>query len=432
MVPQDKRVTSILRFGWKTPRALLFLLCSSLVMAPLPAQIRHVIHISVDGLRGDLLHGLLDAPGAQYPGFSRLRAEGAVTFNARCDFDFSSTTPNHIGMVTGLPVLAPASAPSWQQHGYQINISVPTHILQVNGVPPAYKFSVFDRVHDRGGRTMLLVSKSKLAILDRSYNEVNGAPDVEGEDNGRDKIDITFANDGDSSILAAVLVARMEADFPAYTFMHIFDPDAAGHGSGWGSMNWQLAVKHADSLLGFILSALELRPALKRATALVVTADHGGGVPLLTHVDPVHRENYTIPLIMWGPGVPAGSDAYALFANRRDPGVGRPFPDALDPPLRNTDTGNIAMALLGLPPVQESYFRPDWADGLRLRPLADGRVECVWPMYLTGWTLETSVDLQAGTWGPVDPAPVAEVTHWRHVQSLDPTQQRFFRLRAPR
>ena len=171
MVPQDKRVTSILRFGWKTPRALLFLLCSSLVMAPLPAQIRHVIHISVDGLRGDLLHGLLDAPGAQYPGFSRLRAEGAVTFNARCDFDFSSTTPNHIGMVTGLPVLAPASAPSWQQHGYQINISVPTHILQVNGVPPAYKFSVFDRVHDRGGRTMLLVSKSKLAILDRSYNE---------------------------------------------------------------------------------------------------------------------------------------------------------------------------------------------------------------------------------------------------------------------
>jgi hypothetical protein len=214
--------------------------------------------------------------------------------------------------------------------------------------------------------------------------------------------------------------------------MHIVDPDAAGHGSGWGSMNWQLAVKHADSLLGFILSALELRPALKRATALVVTADHGGGVPLLTHVDPIHRENYTIPLIVWGPGVPAGSDAYALFANRRDPGVGRPFPDALDPPLRNTDTGNIAMALLGVPPVQESYFRPDWADGLRLRPLADGRVECVWPMYLTGWTLETSVDLQAGTWGPVDPAPVAEVTHWRHVQSLDPTQQRFFRLRAPR
>jgi len=396
------------------------------------APVEHVIHISVDGLRGDLLRGLLEAPGRSYPAFARLRAEGAVTFNARCDHDSSSTTPNHTGMVTGLPVRAPASAPSWQQHGYWTNYTVPTDVLHLNGAPVGYKHSVFDRVHDRGGRTMLLVSKNKLALFDRSYNGEHGAPDLEGEDNGRDKIDITFSNDADSSVLVAVLIARMEVDLAEYTFLHIFDPDSAGHGSGWGSLNWQLAVKHADSMIGLILSALELRPALKATTALVVTSDHGGGAPLFNHVDPAPPENYTIPLMIWGPGVPRGVDAYALFANRADPAGGRPANDAAVPPLRNVDTGNIAMALLGLPPVQDSYFRPEWAGGLAVTLQEGGQIECAWPAWWAGWTLEASPRLEAGTWVAVEAAPGQSGGFWRHIERRDQAAPRFFRLRAPR
>jgi len=394
-------------------------------------RIRHVIHISVDGLRGDLLKGMMEAPGGSFRALARLRAEGAATFNARCDYDVSTTVPNHTCMVTGLPVRAPASAPAWQQHGYEENYDGPTDTLHEQGIPVRYKHSVFDRVHDRGLRTLLLTSKSKLALFDRSYDAVHGAPDLDGPDDGRDKIDLALTNDGDSSILVAVLIAHMETDFPAYTFLHLFDPDIAGHLSGWGSLNWQLAVKHADSMVGLILSALDLRPALKEATAIVLTADHGGGAPLLTHLDPLRPENYTIPVMLWGPGIPRGTEAHALFASRHDPGTGRPAHDAAAPPLRNGDTGNIAMALLGLPPVTDSYFRPAWSGGLWVAPVADGQIECSWPGFWQGWILESRASLAADSWLPVAGEPVREGARWRHVEPATAGSQRFFRLRAP-
>ena len=66
----------------------------------------HVILISVDGLRGDLLQALMDSTPASYPNFNRLRKEGASTFEARCDVDYSETLPNHVSMVLGRPVAA--------------------------------------------------------------------------------------------------------------------------------------------------------------------------------------------------------------------------------------------------------------------------------------------------------------------------------------
>ena len=65
-------------------------------------------------------------------------------------------------------------------------------------------------------------------------------------------------------------------------------------------------------------------------------------------------EDYTIPFMAWGPGIPAGANAYDVFPTRHDPGTGRP--DYNDPlqPLRNGDTGNLALSLLGLPPIPGS------------------------------------------------------------------------------
>jgi len=396
------------------------------------ARIQHVIHISVDGLRGDLLKNLLDTQAVAFANFARIQAEGAVTFNARCDHGSSSTVPNHTSMLTGLPLFAPASAQPWQQHGYNINYTVPGDTLHANGSPAQYKPSVFDRVHDRGGRTMLLASKEKFLLFDRSYDATHGAPDLDGADNGPDKIDFALVKNADSSTLMAVLIARMGEDFPAYTFVHIFDPDYAGHLYGWGSLSWQLAVKHADSMVGLVLSALELRPALKETTALVITADHGGGVPATNHIDPIHQTNYTIPLMIWGPGVPGGVDVHTLFANRGDAGAGRPMNDAETPPLRNGDTGNIALALLGLPPVTDSWYRAEWADRLSVVVRLDGLIECRWPLYLTDWTLETSTGLDGGSWAPVTAAPGVFGNHWRHVEPASLTAQKFYRLRAPR
>ena len=75
-----------------------------------------------------------------------------------------------------------------------------------------------------------------------------------------------------------------------------------------------------------------------------------------THTKADERYNYTIPFMVWGPGVQAGADLYALNQpNRKDPGTENPPYDAEEPPaIRNGDAGNLALTLLGLPAIEGS------------------------------------------------------------------------------
>jgi hypothetical protein len=85
---------------------------------------------------------------------------------------------------------------------------------------------------------------------------------------------------------------------------------------------------------------------------VILTTDHGGTGD--THTDPQDAGSYTIPTFLWGPGIPAGVDFYSILTNRYDPGEDRPDYNAPLQPLRDGDTGNLALALLGLPPVDGS------------------------------------------------------------------------------
>lgn len=398
------------------------------------ARITHVIHVSVDGLRGDFLRALVQEPGSQYFGFNRLQREGAVTYNARCDFSYSITIPNHTSMLTGRPVIAEAPLPPEIQHGYTTNYTILTDLIQVQGLPAGYKASAFDRVHDRGLRTGLFLSKEKMAIFARSWGPEYGAPDTDGVDNGRNKIDLVEIHEGNTAPLISRLVTEMDRDFPAYTFLHLCDPDYAGHGYGWTSLNWRTAVKGADAQLSILLAALDERPELKASTALILSADHGGGSPDYTHVDPDKIENYTIPLILWGPGIPAGVDPNTLFANRTDPGPERISNTNPDQPLRNGDTGNIAMALLGLPPIEGSFHRPVFAPKLEiLRYLPDQPANSVtvrWPEYLTGWKLQRSATLADEDWKDVvmPPPPPGQAAPCSFTEITPTGGRQFFRL----
>lgn len=91
-------------------KILLTLAAGALLPVLAHAKIEYVIHVTCDGLRADALKGAMDLPAnaAAYPGFRKLIAEGASTFQARCDFDYSETIPNHTGVVTGRPVTEPA------------------------------------------------------------------------------------------------------------------------------------------------------------------------------------------------------------------------------------------------------------------------------------------------------------------------------------
>ena len=49
---------------------------------------------------------------------------------------------------------------------------------------------IFSLVHDKGGSTVMYACKDKFDFPDRSWDNINGASDVTGTDNGRDKIDV--------------------------------------------------------------------------------------------------------------------------------------------------------------------------------------------------------------------------------------------------
>ena len=64
-----------------------------------------------------------------------------------------------------------------------------------------------------------------------------------------------------------------------------------------------------------------------------------------------------MPLYVWGPGVPAGADLYWLNpATRANPGSGRPPYTASPAPIRNSETANLSLDLIGLPAVPGSVI----------------------------------------------------------------------------
>jgi hypothetical protein len=335
--------------------------------------VSHVVHISVDGLAAVYLQDYVSNAPAQFPTFWFLVTNGAFTFNARCDFDNSYTLPNHASMLTGRPVLQPDGQPDTVPHGYTTDVYVPGQTLQNAGnINVPYKASAFDVVHDHGLSTALFSSKPKFAFYVESYDAVNGAPSPYGQN----KIDFNLLTDCGtnppsyiaSTPLVDALVEQLASAPWNYVFLHFGDTDWVGHDmwydGGWGSPKWSNTVAYVDGQLGRILAAIQANPALANQTALIVTADHGGGGNYCygdycySHTDETQLLNYTIPLFLWGPGIPAGADLYSLVPNRGSPGADRPDYNAQPQPLRNGDSGNLAVVLLGLPTIPGSFMRP--------------------------------------------------------------------------
>ena len=321
----------------------------------------HVIHISVDGLRGDLVEALIGDFPAQYANFKRFVDEGATTFNARTDYTHTNTIPNHTSMLMGRPVLQPAGFPNTTHHGY-INNGSPggTDTLHNSGNPNLfYVVSTFDVVHDHGLSTALYASKSKFVIYEQSYDATSGAPDTTGPNNGMDKIDIylqkSTGTPSNASNLHMDYLNDMAVNEFAYTFLHYRDPDSAGHNAGWGSVTWDNSVQNVDGYLADLFNLVETDAGLVDQTAIIVTSDHGGtGFGHGASTDP---PNFTIPVLVWGPGMAAGADLYDLNSlTRRNPGTDRPDYTETVQPIRNGGTGNLALDLLGLGSMSGSFI----------------------------------------------------------------------------
>jgi predicted AlkP superfamily pyrophosphatase or phosphodiesterase len=314
----------------------------------------HVIHISFDGLNAALLQHAIDT--GQAPNFQRLQSDGAWTFNARTDYTQSNTLPNHTCMFTGRAVRQPAGMPDLKYHGWTTN-SVPkigAALHDKHNPHVGYVASVFDVVHDAGLSTALYATKDKFILYDQSYNEHNGAP----HDYGRDKIDVYhYQNDGPPRFSASMhkrFLGDMAEQHFNYAFVHYRECDTTGHALGWGSGGWSYALRTLDGYLADVLTLVETDPVLAGRTTVIVNTDHGGTG--FSHDECLVPGNFTIPIFVWGAHVGRGELYNLNPETRADPGDARPEYSAPAQPIRNGETGNLALSLLGLGPIPGSFI----------------------------------------------------------------------------
>jgi predicted AlkP superfamily pyrophosphatase or phosphodiesterase len=235
---------------------------------PQGAVSNHVIVISIDGLRPDAIEKF-DAQVMQ-----RLLREGAYSLSARTIFP-SKTLPSHTSMLTG--VTPDVHGITWNsdqtdEHG----------VVQVE--------TVFEVAKRNGFSTAAFFSKAKLRHLQRPNS-----------------LDYVQAPRGLEVWMAAQTVEDatryMRFRRPNLMFVHIAEPDAAGHSIGWMSFAYRWAVRRADSGVGSILAAADQTYGKGNYT-VIVTADHGGhGRGHGDHSE----EDMQIPWIAYGAGVEPGA-----------------------------------------------------------------------------------------------------------------------------
>jgi predicted AlkP superfamily pyrophosphatase or phosphodiesterase len=262
---------------------------------------RHVLLVSIDGLRPDAIE-VYRAPTLQ-----RMIREGSYTLSASTIMP-SKTLPSHTSMLTGQPP---------ERHNVLWN-NVATAKADLVASP-----TVFGVARARGYTTAAFFSKSKFNALQRPGTlDYSQAP---GGWFGRWSSDRTVTD-----VEAHLATAR-----PNVLFVHLTDPDRAGHDNGWMSDDYGLAVAATDAAMARLLAAAERAYGAKHFS-VIVTADHGGHGRDHGSDDP---QDVTIPWIAWGRGVESGRHL-------------------VDATVRTMDTAATMLWLLGIPEPDDWFGTP--------------------------------------------------------------------------
>lgn len=303
-----------------------------------PPKMDHVVVISVDGLRSD---AFLALDKKATPNFHRLM-QGASTFNARPDPNYSVTLPNHAGMLTG------RFADGKEGHGWtKNNLPKKGDILSCT--------SIFHLARQANIRTSLFATKGKFILFQNSWpKEINTFQVGPYKDE---------ASVGPlQSMVTQGILAQLRTTSRTLIFAHYLGPDVAGHRHGWNltkDSKYLQSIQAVDAELGLLFQELDRNKDLLQKTAILLTSDHGGGAPHKNHHGiPNMWVNLIIPFFVWTHSLPK-QELYVLNTQtRKDPSIGNPGPEVEVPPIRNSGVANLALALLGLPPISGSTVNP--------------------------------------------------------------------------
>jgi len=351
--------------------------CLSFPAAAAP-PVEYVILISVDGLSGAYLNGLLDGTtktetGQAYalPNFHRLVAEGASTMYAHIDMATYETLPNHVGMLTGRPRDGQAGH-GWRGNGDPDQGQTLHNNKYPDGDPGDPKTrvsSAFDVARGGGLPTGLYANKSKIRRLFEASCDIDHVAHLSDDKDKYTGTDVV------NQFIAQQKTLQKNGDkLMRFVFLHVNNLDNCGHNYQWGSTAWNEQVVAVDAMVGALLAMIEDKNSpMYGKTALVLTADHGEQNKYEGVL------SFAVPLMVWGPSVEAGADLYKLNAGTRK------IPDWKFPvssggqryldsptndsyvydfdairnggaPIYNLEAGNLALSLLGLKAIPGSIF----------------------------------------------------------------------------
>lgn len=255
----------------------------------------HVVVISIDGLRPDAIAKF----GART--LLGLMREGTFTLNAQTILP-SKTLPSHTSMITGVDV---------DKHGIDWNTDQTDAHGHVD-VP-----TMFGVARDQGYTTAAFFSKTKFHHL-----EVPNTLDYVRSPQGSNFLTDRWT--ASHTVAQVEKYLESDAEAPNLLFVHIGEPDYAGHLYGWMTPMYATAVREADEAVDELLEEAEEKFGAGNFT-VILTADHGGHGKNHGSTDP---RDTTIPWIAWGKGVQRGA--------------------ALPTHIRTMDTAATALWLLGL------------------------------------------------------------------------------------
>ncbi len=254
-------------------------------------SIKHVVIISVDGLRPEALEQ------ANTPVFDALRLGGAYSPTAQTTLP-SVTLGGHASMLSGMDTV---------KHGLDWNDYLPKR-GKINGP------TLFSVAHTAGLQSSMIVAKPRLQhiILPGSVDKY------------------IYGGATDRQVVEAATEVIKDG-LPDLLFIHLPDVDSEGHVTGWLSPTQLRVVSRTDAFIGRLIASLQENGYLAQ-TLLLITSDHGG---LGKKHGSDHPAEMTIPWLAFGPTVPPGLNlqqeivvydtaATALYA------FGLPIPDSWD------------------------------------------------------------------------------------------------------
>jgi hypothetical protein len=300
----------------------------------------HAVVLTLDGLTSRGLAAA--AAGGSAPHLQAMVTGGSSTLNARTEAEGTGSLATLAGILTGRPI-DPASGGTgvgWPGDPGGTVADAAGH----------YVSSLFDIVHNAGRSTALYSSLGAVSRLATSWDSAHGGRDPSGLDNGTAKIG-RYVTAHDDTALVRSLVSQLSTKAPDVTVAQLSAVGRAGRQSGFRSPEYAAAVAAEDRLVGRVARAIATTPGLAGHTLLIVTANRGGSG---RRADPTTVPSvYRVPLLVTGPGVPAGGDLYALNPRYTDPGATNPG-YGQPSPIRNTFVADLVTKQLALPPVPGS------------------------------------------------------------------------------